>query len=168
MATSTGGRYRSRRRPASVRGDLVPAIISLLTKSDQGRISIQRRGDKPTLVSARVQDGTRDGILSSAGARTWIVFCLSLLCSGLGVLVSLTIFRSTITNAGSRWLISVGIAAAMLSLSYGAKYSHPDSRTQFNPMDALNFFVQGVLWPATWPTLAKYIGIPLIGGPKAP
>jgi hypothetical protein len=108
------------------------------------------------------------GVLLKIGIRTWIVFGLCFLSSGLGVLVSLSIFGSTINGAGGRWVVSVGIAAAMLSLSYGAKYSHVESRTEFNPMDALNFFVQGVLWPVTWPTLAKYLGVPIIGGPKAP
>lgn len=107
-------------------------------------------------------------ILWRTAARTWIVFGLCLLCSGLGVLVSFSIFGPTISSAGNRWVVSVGVAAAMLSLSYGAKYSHIDSRTEFNPMDALNFFVQGVLWPITWPTLAKFLGIPVIGGPKTP
>ena len=99
-------------------------------------------------------------------AKIWVVFFLCYLCGFIGVLVSLILFGSTIGTAERRLLASGVVTTVLLSLSYGAKYSHEDSRSTFTPMDLLSFFVQGLLWPTTWPTLAKFLGVSVIEGPK--
>jgi hypothetical protein len=99
--------------------------------------------------------------------KTWVVFILCWLTSIVGVAASFLILGSTIV--GYRlWGISIIIAVGMISLSYGQKYAKLESRISFTPVDIITYLIQGFLWPTTWPTLAKAIGVPSsVSGPTA-
>ena len=100
--------------------------------------------------------------------KTWAVFILCWSFSLVGVAASFLLFSATIS--GFRfWGISIVIAIAMISLSYGQKYAKVESRTSFTPVDLITYLIQGFLWPTTWPTLAHTIGIQsTITAPGAP
>src|SRR5688572_28068536 len=72
----------------------------------------------------------------SETAKTWTVFALCLLLTILGVFVSFLVFGSTITGT-RKWGVALVVSIVMLGLTYGAKYSNPDARTVFTPVDAL-------------------------------
>ncbi len=97
-------------------------------------------------------------------AKIWIVFAFCFICSLLGVVLSFTLFGSTITGT-RKWGLAVVVSFIMLGLSYGAKYSNIEARSIFTPVDALHYGSQGILWPSTWPALADLIGIQRITGP---
>jgi hypothetical protein len=105
--------------------------------------------------------------LKTEAVVTWAVFILCWLFSLIGVGASFLIFGPNIS--GYRlWGISVVIAIAMISLSYGQKYSTPASRISFTPVDLISYLIQGFLWPTTWPALAQAIGVGSIQGPVPP
>lgn len=88
----------------------------------------------------------------------WLVFAGCAVCTILGVVASFYVLGSTIT--GSRlWILSIVISVGMLFITYGQKYSVPQSRLAFTPVDVLAYLVQGFLWPTTWPSFAHAIGI---------
>lgn len=96
--------------------------------------------------------------------RTWGVFILCLLFSGIGVGLSFLLLGPTIT--GYRlWGVGLVIAIIMLGISYGAKYASPDARESFTPVDLIQYLSQGFLWPSTWPGLAKFLNITPIEPP---
>jgi hypothetical protein len=105
--------------------------------------------------------------LSMEAVKTWVVFILCWLTSIVGVAASFLILGSTIV--GYRlWGISIIIAVGMISVSYGQKYAKLESRISFTPIDVITYLIRGFLWPTTWPTLAKSIGVPSsISGPTA-
>lgn len=100
----------------------------------------------------------------SETAKTWTVFGLCLLLTVLGVFVSFLVFGSTITGT-RKWGVALVVSIVMLGLSYGAKYSNPDARTVFTPVDALQYLSQAFLWPSTWPALADLVGIQKVEPP---
>jgi hypothetical protein len=100
----------------------------------------------------------------SETTKTWLVF---LLCLGLtlaGVVVSFLVFGSTITGT-KKWGVALVVSVVMLGLTYGAKYSNPNSRSDFTPVDALQYLSQAFLWPSTWPALADLVGIQKVAPP---
>ena len=107
-------------------------------------------------------------VLKLEVVKTWIVFILCWFMSIVGVGASFLVLGSTV--AGFRlWGISIIIAVGMISLSYGQKYAKVESRISFTPVYFISYLIQGFLWPTTWPTLAKAIGVSSsIGGPTAP
>ncbi len=100
--------------------------------------------------------------------KTWVVFILCWTVSIVGVGASFLVLGSSIS--GYRlWGISIVIAIGMISLSYGQKYAKIESRISFTPVDLISYLIQGFLWPTTWPTLAKAIGVSsAIMGPVSP
>jgi hypothetical protein len=108
------------------------------------------------------------GVFKQESVKTWLVFILCWTFSIVGVGASFLVLGSDV--AGYRlWGISIVIAVGMISLSYGQKYAKVESRTSFTPVDLLIYLIQGFLWPTTWPTLAKAIGVSTaITGPAAP
>ena len=97
-------------------------------------------------------------------AKIWAVFFLCLLLTGVGVFVSFLVFGSTITGT-RKWGVALVVSIVMLGLSYGAKYSNPNARGVFTPIDALQYLSQAFLWPSTWPALADLVGIEKIAPP---
>ena len=90
--------------------------------------------------------------------KTWVVFVLCWAVSIAGVGASFLVLGPSI--AGYRlWGISIVIAVGMISLSYGQKYAKGEFQTSFTPVDFISYLIQGFLWPTTWPTLAKAIGV---------
>ena len=105
------------------------------------------------------------GIVPPQAAKTWVVFLLCLFCSAVGVLLSFLVLGTTIR--GYRlWGAAIGIAVIMLGISYAAKYSDVSARESFTPLDLLQYFGQGFLWPSTWPGLAATLGLPRIEPPE--
>ncbi len=103
----------------------------------------------------------------SPAGRTWGVFLLCLVVSGAGVWLSFSVFGVTLT--GTRlWQLSLVISAFMLLITYAGKYAHEATRSTFTPLDILQTFTQGFLWPSAWPALAHLTGIQPVGGPGAP
>ncbi len=97
-------------------------------------------------------------------AKIWIVFLACFVFSLLGVFGSFLLFGNTITGT-RKWGFAVVISVVMLGLSYGAKYSNADARMSFTPVDVLQYLSQGILWPSTWPALAKVMGVQAPEGP---
>jgi hypothetical protein len=97
-------------------------------------------------------------ILQHETVRTWAVFILCWFFSFVGVGASFLILQSAIFGF-KFWGISLIIAIAMISLSYGQKYAKVESRNSFTPVDLISYIIQGFLWPTTWPTLAKAVGV---------
>jgi hypothetical protein len=96
--------------------------------------------------------------IKSEVVMTWIVFIMCWTISIVGVVASFLVLGSSVT--GYRlWGISVLIAIGMISLSYFQKYARLESRTSFTPVDFISYLIQGFLWPTTWPTIAKAIGV---------
>ena len=96
--------------------------------------------------------------------RTWGVFLGCLICSAIGVGICFFVFGEKIT--GFRlWGIGLVISVVMLGVSYGAKYASPEARESFTPMDLIQYFSQGFLWPSTWPALADILGVHKIEPP---
>jgi hypothetical protein len=90
--------------------------------------------------------------------RTWIVFVLCWAISLSGVAASFLVVGSS--ASGYRlWGVSIVIAVGMIGLNYGQKYVKEESRLSFTPVDFISYLIQGFLWPTTWPTLAKAIGV---------
>lgn len=105
-------------------------------------------------------------LINSAALRTWVVFGLCVICTAIGVFISIRVFPPTGSLSGSQLLLlGVVIAAVMMLLSYGAKWADANSRLVFTPVDLLQYIVQGFLWPATWPALAEKIGQVVITKP---
>lgn len=105
------------------------------------------------------------GLIPPEAAKTWVVFLACLVLSGAGVALSFVVLGAAIT--GYRlWGAGIAIAVIMLGISYGAKYSNASARASFTPMDLIQYFGQGFLWPSTWPGLAKFLGVPEVTGPE--
>jgi hypothetical protein len=96
--------------------------------------------------------------LKTEAVVTWAVFILCWFFSLVGVGASFLILGPNVSGYGL-WGISIIIAIAMISLSYGQKYAKLESRNSFTPVDLISYIIQGFLWPTTWPTLAKAIGV---------
>jgi hypothetical protein len=160
MVEPNGDAWKRDGGVAQLSRDLVPWALGFASKFLSPRVT-QR-----WIVDARRASWAPSGPLWTPQVRIWAVFILCYLCGVVGVLASLSLFGSTIASTGGRLLVSCVIALVMLSLSYRSKYSHNDSRGEFSPEDLLSFFVQGLFWPTTWPTLAKFLGVVVIEGPK--
>lgn len=109
------------------------------------------------------QAGT--GLVKSA-TKSWLVFVLCFVFSGLGVFLSILVFGARITGY-QLWGLGLAVSIIMLGISYGAKYANEESRNQFTPVDLIQYLTQGFLWPATWPALADRFGIQPVAGPQA-
>jgi hypothetical protein len=90
--------------------------------------------------------------------REWAAFLACLGCTAIGVALNFLIFGAQLTGTPG-WVLTVVIALAMMSLSYGAKYGDAANRANFTPLDVLQYTSQGFLWPASWPALAHVLGI---------
>lgn len=121
-----------------------------------------------TPVAAFLLSTPLAAVLANETVRTWAVFILCWFFSIVGVGASFLVFGPNI--AGYKlWGVSIVIAIAMISLSYGQKYATEASRNSFTPVDLISYLLQGFLWPSTWPTLATALGVSTsITGPKAP
>jgi hypothetical protein len=63
------------------------------------------------------------------------------------------------------WGFGLVIAVIMAGISYGAKYDNAHAREGFTPVDLIQYFTQGFLWPSTSPALATFLGITPIQPP---
>jgi hypothetical protein len=75
------------------------------------------------------------------------------LFSVIGVGASFWVLGTNLSRS-KLWEFSLIIAIGMIGLNYLQIYSGLDSRTTFTLIDLITFFIQGFLWPSTWPTLA--------------
>lgn len=104
------------------------------------------------------------GLIPLEAVRTWAVFLLCLFFSAVGVALSFLVLGTTITGY-KLWGAGLAIAVIMLGISYAAKYNNASARESFTPVDLLQYFGQGFLWPSTWPGLAQWLGVPEIPPP---
>jgi hypothetical protein len=100
----------------------------------------------------------------SEDVRMWIVFLLCLLSTGAGVWFSFSLLGAGLTRT-TLWQMSLVISAFMLLTTYAGKYAHHTARTSFTPLDILQTFTQGFLWPSAWPSIAHLTGVHSVGGP---
>jgi len=133
-------------------------LAGLFVKSDRRKIAELSDEKTPPLVPPAPAQHF------SETTMTWVVFGLCLLLTVIGVFVSFVVFGSTITGT-RRWGVALVVSIVMLGLSYGAKYSNPNARGVFTPVDALQYLSQAFLWPSTWPALADLIGIQKVEPP---
>lgn len=134
--------------------DLAPDVLTVTAR-------IVPKGKKAPEAQKALVEG--QPVAWTPDAKAWATFFCCYLSGALGVWASFGWLGGSMV---SPWVASVVIAAVMLSASYASKYSHEDSRANFSPLDLLHFFAQGLLWPTTWPTLAKTVGVAIIGGPR--
>lgn len=126
------------------------AIANMIATRQVAQAGREAAGKAADLIAAWLSE-------NGDQVKIWVVFCACLLCSAIGVAVSLLVFGSQITNAQA-WGLGLVISIVMLGLSYGAKYANEEARKSFTPVDLIQYLSQGFLWPSTWPTLASAVG----------
>jgi hypothetical protein len=88
--------------------------------------------------------------------KIWVGVFALFVVQAAGVAASFYLVSQVLKPQQSVWPLSLILAAA----SFGGGLAARGSRVSVRPAEIFQFFKDGLLWPATLPTLAKVLNVP--------
>jgi|HubBroStandDraft_2_1064218.scaffolds.fasta_scaffold553024_1 hypothetical protein len=95
----------------------------------------------------------------SAPQSSWLAAVVLFVCEALGVIASFYLTSVVLHPGQSMFIIALIVAAA----NFGGAFAARDGARELKPLELFNFFKDGALWPTALPTIAKALGVPLLG-----
>jgi hypothetical protein len=96
-----------------------------------------------------------DAFAMSDTHKVWVSVAILFIVQVVGVVASFYLTARAFGPQQNVWLLSLILAAA----SFGGAISGRDSHADISPPELFQFFKDGLLWPATLPTLAKALNV---------